>query len=46
MTVEEFARLRKNLREINASYTLAKKTIIKKALKEALNIDIELVDLN
>lgn len=41
VTVKEFARLRKSLREINASYTLAKKTIIKKALKEALDIDVD-----
>ncbi|MDR1987623.1 MAG: hypothetical protein LBQ24_02420 [Candidatus Peribacteria bacterium] len=38
--------MRKSLREVNATYTLAKKTIIKKALKDALNIDVELADLN
>lgn len=45
LTVEEFANLRKNLREVNATYTLAKKTIIKKALKEAIWLDVELADL-
>jgi ribosomal protein L10 len=30
------------LREVKATYTLAKKTIIKKALKDALNIDVEM----
>ncbi len=45
MTVDEFAELRKWLREVNATYTLAKKTLIKKALKEALDIDIDLSNL-
>ena len=45
MTVEEFAGLRKSLREVNASYTLAKKTLMRKALKEALNIDFDLSNL-
>lgn len=45
MTVEEFSDLRKSLREVNATYTLAKKTIIVKAIKEALNIDIEVSSL-
>jgi ribosomal protein L10 len=45
MTVDEFAGLRKNLREVNATYTLAKKTLIKKAIKEAINIDIDLSNL-
>lgn len=45
MSVEEFAGLRKNLREVNASYTLAKKTLIKKAIKEALDIEIDLSNL-
>ena len=45
LTVEEFAELRKNLREVNATYTLAKKTLMKKAVKEALDLDIELSDL-
>lgn len=41
VTVSEFAKLRKDLREVNATYTLAKKTIIKLALKEATGIDVE-----
>lgn len=45
LTVEEFSTLRNNLREVNASYTIAKKTLIKKAIKEALNIEIDLTDL-
>ena len=45
MTVEEFAGLRKNLREVDASYTLGKKTLMRKALKEALNIDYDLSNL-
>ncbi len=42
LTVGEFGELRDNLREVDASYTLAKKTLIKKALKDAIGIDIEL----
>lgn len=42
LTVEEFSTLRNNLREVSSTYTLAKKTLIKKALKEALNLDIDL----
>ncbi len=45
MTVDEFAGLRKGLREVNATYTLAKKTLIKKAIKEALDIEIDLSNL-
>ena len=45
LTVEDFYGLRKELREVWASYTLAKKTLMKKALKDALNIDIDLKDL-
>ena len=45
VTVAEFGELRTNLREVNATYTLAKKTLIKKALKEALDIDIDLSNL-
>ncbi len=41
-TVEEFATLRTSLREVDASYTIAKKTLIKKAVKEALDIDLDL----
>lgn len=46
MTVEEFSELRKSLREVNANYTLAKKTIIVKAVKEALNLDVDLATLD
>jgi len=42
VNVDEFAELRKNLREVNATYNLAKKTLMKIALKEALNIEIDL----
>lgn len=45
VTVAEFAGLRKNLREVSATYTLAKKTLIVKAVKEALDIKIDLADL-
>ncbi|MBT3727187.1 50S ribosomal protein L10 [bacterium] len=45
MTVDEFAKLRKELRDVDASYTLAKKTLIKKAIKEALDIEIDLSNL-
>lgn len=42
VTVAEFSELRKNLRSVNATYNLAKKTLIKKAIKEALGIEIDL----
>lgn len=45
VTVAEFADLRKKLREVWASYTLAKKTLIVKAVKEALDLDLNLADL-
>ncbi len=45
ITVEEFFELRKNLREVWASYSLAKKTLIKRAIKEALDIDLDLSTL-
>lgn len=45
MTVEDFANLRTSLREVWATYTLAKKTIIVKAIKEAIDLDIDLSDL-
>ncbi len=45
MTVSEFSDLRWNLREVNATYNLAKKTLIRKAIKEAINIDIDLSTL-
>ncbi len=44
VNVEEFANLRKNLREVDATYTLAKKTLVKRALKEALDIEINISD--
>ncbi len=45
MTVSEFSELRTNLREVNATYNLAKKTLIRKAIKDALNIEIDLSTL-
>ena len=45
MTVDEFAGLRTELREVNATYTLAKKTLIRKALKDAIDMDIDLSTL-
>ncbi len=42
MTVSEFSALRADLRTVNSSYTLAKKTLIKIAVKEALNLDLDL----
>ncbi len=42
LTVSEFGALRNELRTVDASYTLAKKTLIKKALKDAIGVDIEL----
>ncbi len=45
MTVGEFAGLRTNLREVNATYTIAKKTLMRKALKIALDIDFDLSNL-
>jgi large subunit ribosomal protein L10 len=45
LTVEEFAGLRSSLREVGATYTLAKKTLIKIAIKEALDIDVDLSEL-
>lgn len=45
ITVEEFSKLRKSLREVKATYTLAKKTIIKKALQEAIGIEVNLENL-
>ncbi|MDD3302730.1 MAG: 50S ribosomal protein L10 [Candidatus Gracilibacteria bacterium] len=41
LTVEEITKLRKNLREINSTFTLAKKTLIKIAFKEVFNVEIE-----
>lgn len=45
MTVSEFSGLRTELRTINATYTLAKKTLIRKAVKDALGLDIDLSNL-
>lgn len=45
LTVAEFGELRDSLREVNASYTIAKKTLIAKALKDALNIEVNLSEL-
>ncbi len=45
LTVSEFEELRNSLREVNASYTIAKKTLIKIAVKNALDIDVDLSDL-
>ena len=42
MTVSEFAELRTELRKVNTSYTLAKKTIVRIAVKEVLGIDLDL----
>ena len=42
MTVSEFSELRANLRTVNTSYTLAKKTIVKIAVKEVLGVDLDL----
>lgn len=42
MTVAEFSELRASLRTVNTSYTLAKKTIVKIAVKEVLGVDLDL----
>lgn len=42
MTVSEFSELRNNLIETNSTYTVAKKTLIRIAVKEALNLDLDL----
>lgn len=42
MTVAEFSELRTSLRTVNTTYTLAKKTIVKIAVKEALGLDLDL----
>jgi len=41
LTVEEITKLRKNLREINSTFTLAKKTLIKIAFKEVFDVEID-----
>jgi len=40
LTVEEITNLRKNLREVDATFTLAKKTLIKLAFKDVYDIDL------
>lgn len=45
LTVENFSELRKELRTVWTSYTLAKKTLMAIAVKKVLNIDIDLKDL-
>ncbi len=45
LSVSEFESMRNSLREVNATYTIAKKTLMKKALKDALDIDVDLSDL-
>lgn len=42
LTVSEFSALRADLRTVNTSYNLAKKTLVKIAVKEALGIDLDL----
>lgn len=42
MTVSEFSDLRKELRTVNTTYNLAKKTLVKIAVKEALGLDLDL----
>lgn len=45
LSVSEFEAMRKSLRSVNANYTVAKKTIIVKAIKNVLDIDIDLKTL-
>lgn len=45
LTVAEFGDLRNELRTVGATYTLAKKTLILKAIKDALDIDMDLSTL-
>ena len=40
LSVSEFENMRNNLREVDASYNIAKKTLIIKAIKDALDIEI------
>jgi len=42
MTVKEFSSLRDDLRIVNSNYTVAKKTLMRIAVKEALNLDLDL----
>lgn len=41
LTVEEITNLRKELRKVNSSFTLVKKTLIKIAFKEVYNVEID-----
>lgn len=45
VTVAEFGDLRNALREVDASYTVAKKTLMKIALKDAIGIEVDLSTL-
>ena len=45
LTVTEFSDLRNGLREVGASYMVAKKTLIVKAMKDALDIEMDLATL-
>lgn len=42
MKVSDFSDLRKELRPVNTTYNLAKKTLVKIAVKEALGLDLDL----
>lgn len=42
LTVSEFSALRADLRTVNTTYNLAKKTLVRIAVKEALGIDLDL----
>lgn len=42
LTVSEFSDLRADLRTVNTTYNLAKKTLVRIAVKEALGIDLDL----
>lgn len=42
MKVSEFSDLRKDLKAVNSSYNLAKKTLVKIAVKKALGLDLDL----
>jgi len=41
LTVEEITDLRVGLREVDSTFTLAKKTLIKRAFKEALDVELD-----
>ena len=45
LSVAEFSGLRNDLREVGASYMVAKKTLIVKAIKDALGIEMEMSSL-